>query len=76
MKAVVRSAIYRVLRTHDIKKAYCNVDVDPTDFAIFLDSRDLVKVNVTELTNELMRAVPHTKIWVTELSDNFETVGL
>jgi hypothetical protein len=46
------------------------------NFAIFLDSRDLKKVNVTELTNELMRAVPHTKIWVTELSDTFETVGL
>jgi hypothetical protein len=71
-----REAIYRVLKRYGIQKAYRNLLTDPTDFAIFLELRDFRKVNVSELTTELMKAVPHTKIWVTKRSDKFETVGL
>lgn len=76
VKTADRKAIYRVLRVHGIEKAYCNVEVDPTDFAIFLDDSDFEKADVAHLTTELMHAVPHAKIWVTRLSGAFETVGL
>jgi hypothetical protein len=64
MGRFAREGVWAVLRRFGVTSAARAASTDPTEEVILLQTADIERVNVDQLTAELMGVLPHTKVWV------------
>ncbi|QCX26274.1 hypothetical protein [Nocardioides jishulii] len=76
MGPLVREDIRAVLASFGVSSAFRAIDVDPSEEVFLLASPDFERLDPDRVALAIMRVLPNTKVWVTEVHPAWETEPL
>jgi hypothetical protein len=65
-----------ILESHGVLNASYSTSTDPTEEVILISHEEFGRLDVEAVTQELMRVLPHRKVWLAPQSNKWQSAPI